>query len=202
MSSKQKIKSKMLSLADVSLDFDIVAKLHDSQDDLEIIHKYFPGDDNISRLNFLCSLYLHDQSVMQVRPTEGAVRECLLKMAELFDLLQDGGKYAISGFQFKLNPYNKSDPVKEELAWFKHQLNMRVLNLDDQVFNEVLLACSAAAKEAAGEIPGHGKRGGSAPRTFNPDRSLIRKITDLYFQIHGEWPTRRMENDMETGPLD
>jgi hypothetical protein len=184
------------------MDFDLCSTLEESLVGRKVIDKYFPGVWDTFKLNDICSSYLLRKNKEKSKQTEGNVRDCLDKIADVLDILQET-TYPLYVLKMNLNKVavDTDGPLAGNLRKTAEWFNAKIYELENnQLDNDILKACADAAREAAAEIPA--KTGRGSGTLFFAERRLIVDIAELFQNIHGEWPLRQTKFSGSTGPLD
>ena len=202
MVSKPKMKETIWSISNVPIDFDLCSSLEDYPEGKKVISKYFSSVWDIFKLNYICNSYLIRKNKEISKPLTDNVRDCLNKIADVFDILQET-TYPLYLLKMNLNKValDTDGPLSRNLRNTVNWFNSKIYELESsQLDNDTLSICANIAREAIEEISKKIKRGDS---TFSfAERRLIDDIAELYQNIHGEWPLRNSKLPSSIGPMD
>ena len=184
------------------MDFDLNSSLENYPERKKVISKYFSSVWDIFKLNDICRSYLIRKKKEIAKPITDNVRDCLNKIADVFDILQET-TYPLYLLKMNLNKgaFDTDEPHARNLRNTANWFTSKIYELEtNQLDNDTLRICANIARETTEEISKKTKRGDSTS-TF-AERRLINDIAELYQNIHGEWPLRNSKIPGSIGPLD
>jgi len=202
MTSNRNEKERVGDAHNVTMGFDLCSTLEDSPGGRKVVNQYFPGVWDTFKLNDICSSYLLRKNKEISKPTEGNVCDCLNKIADVLNILQET-TYPLYVLKMNLSKtaVDTDGPLAGNLRNAAEWFNAKIYELENnQLDNDTLRACADAARDAAAEIPL--KTGRDSGSYFFAERRLIVDIAELFQNIHGEWPLRETKASGSTGPLD